>query len=356
VDFFEVTVDVGGQRQTAWKFLMRLMYSGRDFVWIYERCNQVAFLDGHVRAFQHFGGVPRRGVYDRLSSAIKRKVGLRDQLSQRFKELVSHYLFEPCFARPGEGHDKGGVEGRGKSVRLQHLTPIPRGDGLQDIATCLLAEVDASAVTSRDPQGRSVTERFSEEQPQLRTLPGGPFDPRQAEPVAISRQALVRIEGSDYSVPSHWHSLQAMAFIGVAHISLECRGESITVAKQARGKRAIDYRHYLPALATKPQALRQVASQLMGQLGEPYQQLWSLLTEAHGERDAARAMARLLGAIQAHGQQSVSQALQAILDHREVDPGQPPPTVVAVPPALMGYTIESATAASYDSLLLEAQS
>lgn len=60
VDFFELLVDVGGQRQKAWMFLMRLMYSGRDFAWIYPRQDQVCFLDGHVRAFNHFGGVPRR--------------------------------------------------------------------------------------------------------------------------------------------------------------------------------------------------------------------------------------------------------------------------------------------------------
>jgi hypothetical protein len=37
VDFFEVLVDVDGMRRKAWLFLMRLMYSGRDFAWIYER-------------------------------------------------------------------------------------------------------------------------------------------------------------------------------------------------------------------------------------------------------------------------------------------------------------------------------
>ena len=37
VDFFEVLVDVDGTRRKAWLFLMRLMYSGRDFAWIYER-------------------------------------------------------------------------------------------------------------------------------------------------------------------------------------------------------------------------------------------------------------------------------------------------------------------------------
>ena len=37
VDFFEVLVDVDGIRRKAWLFLLRLMYSGRDFAWIYER-------------------------------------------------------------------------------------------------------------------------------------------------------------------------------------------------------------------------------------------------------------------------------------------------------------------------------
>ena len=37
VDFFEVLVDLDGVRRKAWLFLMRLMYSGRDFAWLYER-------------------------------------------------------------------------------------------------------------------------------------------------------------------------------------------------------------------------------------------------------------------------------------------------------------------------------
>ena len=126
VDFFEVTVEVDGVRVKVWKFLMRLMYSGRDFARLYERCDQLSFLNGHVRAFEYFGGVPQRSIYDNLSAAVARVTFPRRQLTDRFKSLVSHYAFEPCFARVGVGHDKGGVEGRGNAVRLQHLTPIPR--------------------------------------------------------------------------------------------------------------------------------------------------------------------------------------------------------------------------------------
>src|SRR6516165_834869 len=70
IDFFEVVVEVGGEWRKAWEFLLRLMYSGREFAWLYERCDQLAFLDGHVRAFTHLGGVVQRGVYDNLKLAV----------------------------------------------------------------------------------------------------------------------------------------------------------------------------------------------------------------------------------------------------------------------------------------------
>lgn len=142
VDFFEVTVDEDGVRRKAWQFLMRLMYSGRDFAWLYDRCDQLSFLDGHVRAFEHFGGVPHRCIYDNLSPAVARVSFPRRQLTQRFTALVSHYLVEPCFARVGEGHDKGGVEGRGNGVRLRHLTPIPTGGSLKELSQQLLGRLD----------------------------------------------------------------------------------------------------------------------------------------------------------------------------------------------------------------------
>jgi hypothetical protein len=36
VDFFEVTVELSGVWVKAWKSLLRLMYSGREFVWLYQ--------------------------------------------------------------------------------------------------------------------------------------------------------------------------------------------------------------------------------------------------------------------------------------------------------------------------------
>jgi transposase len=171
IDFFEVVVEVGGERRKAWEFLLRLMYSGREFAWLYERSDQLAFLDGHVRAFAHLGGVARRCVYDNLTAAVRKIVGARRELTGRFLALVSHYLFEPDFARIGEGHDKGGVESRGKAIRLRHLAPVPRGHQLEEIAQALLADVESAFAERRDAEGHSLTELWSAEQSRLMALP-----------------------------------------------------------------------------------------------------------------------------------------------------------------------------------------
>ena len=70
VDFFEVLVELAGAMVKVWMFVMRLMHSGRDFAWLYTRQDQTSFLDGHVRAFAHFGCVPQRIAYDNLKAAV----------------------------------------------------------------------------------------------------------------------------------------------------------------------------------------------------------------------------------------------------------------------------------------------
>ncbi len=204
VDFFEVLVDLDGTRRKAWLFLMRLMYSGRDFAWIYERQDQISFLDGHVRAFAHFDAVPARIAYDNLRAAVVRiLVGGARTLTPRFAALASHYLLEACFCRPGEGHDKGGVEARGKAVRQQALVPIPVGPTLAAIKATLLAQVDARLDTPREPKGQTIGALFAEEQGQCRPAPT-PFAPEATTLATVTPRALVRLAGAVYSVWTRW--------------------------------------------------------------------------------------------------------------------------------------------------------
>lgn len=361
VDFFEVTVEEGGVARKAWKLLVRLMHSGRDFIHLYDRCDQLSFLDGHVRAFAYFGGVPHRMVYDNLSAAIKRRSGMLRgrELTDAFRALASHYLFEPCFARPGEGHDKGGVESRGKGIRLAHLTPVPRGTDLESIAGSVMTEIEALAQSKPRRDGKTIAELFDADKAALSPLPARPYDVRAPRPVSISHSSTATIDGALYSLPERWARLDGMAYVGVRDIRFVCRGEQILRERAVRKGRAVYYRDYIRELSRKPQAVRQVAPELMAELGQPYNRLWSLLERTHGVQKACRVLAGVLGAIDDHGEQIVTDALSDALAHGRMDllairqrlPVEPLLFEGLVPARLRQVHVEAGRAADFDHLL-----
>ena len=173
----------------------------------------------------------------------------RRRLSERFAALASHYAFEAGFARPGEGHDKGGVEGHGRGIRWQVLTPLPRGDSLEQITEEMQAEVDRLA-----PE--QVWERFAREGPLLRPLPAVAFEPRRMQSVSVNRSAMVRLEGACYSVPERWAGLRIMAWVGVSEVAFQRGAKQVDHPRQRFGGQRVRYRPYLAQLSRKPQALR----------------------------------------------------------------------------------------------------
>jgi transposase len=360
VDFFEVLVDLDGTRRKAWLFLMRLMYSGRDFAWIYERQDQVSFLDGHVRALAHFGGVPARIAYDNLKAAVARiLVGGERALTARFAALASHYLFEPCFCRPRQGHDKGGVEARGKALRQQALVPIPREPTLDAINAALLARLDARLDRTRDVAGQTIGARFLEEQRLFRPAPI-PFAAEATTVATVTPRALVRLEGAVYSVPSRWATLDLIVRVGASTVTIVGKdGTRISHPRKRFGQRSIDYRHYLPELSRKPQAVRQVLPDLLRDLGAPFPAVWDHLHAAHGPRDAARLFAKILGELETRGAADVVPMLEAALATGTplvvARPAALVPAVsrVDVPAPLRELEVSSGSAADYDVWLTE---
>ena len=363
VDFFEVLVDVAGLRRKAWMFLMRLMHSGRDFAWIYDRQDQVSFLDGHVRAFAHFGAVPLRSIYDNLRPAVARVlVGAERKLAARFEALAAHYVFEPCFARPRTGHDKGGVEGRGKGIRWEHLVPIPAGATLAEVSGQLVAKLDARAAEHRDAEGRSIAERFEVELGRMLPLPAHAFRPHAVVLPLVSRRSLVKVEGAVYSVPCEWAGLDVTAHVGAAEVEIVGPTGRVTHPRMRFGQRSICYRHYLRELARKPQALRQVASELVAEMGEPYTTAWRHLVDEQGPKQAARAFAQVLKGLERHGERIAAERITAALAAGEplhLALVQPAREVVVsddcLPSSLQGLDVVSASAADFDVILGGAQ-
>ena len=92
VDFGQAEVTLDGQTTTVALFVMTLPYSDAIFVSAFPRECTEAFLEGHVRAFAFFGGVPRRISYDNSKIAVAQITGSRDRkVTDAFLRLKSHH-------------------------------------------------------------------------------------------------------------------------------------------------------------------------------------------------------------------------------------------------------------------------
>jgi transposase len=359
VDFFEVLVEVAGERRKAHMFVMRLMHSGRDFAWLYPRQDQTCFLDGHVRAFRHFGAVPHRIAYDNLRAAVRAVLAGREgALTTRMLALTVHYLFEASFARPRTGHDKGGVEARGKGIRWQELVPIPSGESLDEISAALLTRLDAGVETRRDPDGRSVADRYVDERAAMLPAPTTDFIAARFAAAVVSRRALVKVDGAVYSVWSTWAGLDVNVYAGVDEITIVGPDDRVVHRRARFGGRVVDYRHYIPELARKPQAVRQVADGLTRDLGAPYDALWRQLVDLHGPKQAARVFAKVLGHVVELGDAEVRRRIESslatdepvLLTLRSVE-SVPQRADATVPAALARIDVEAPCLADFDALL-----
>src|SRR6185503_8214188 len=106
----------------------------------YPAATQQAFFDAHELAFAYFGGVFRTLRYDNLGSAVKRVLrGSRREETARFIAFRSRWHFEASFCTPGEGHEKGGVEGEVGYFRRNHFVPVLAARDLEDLNAMLLA-------------------------------------------------------------------------------------------------------------------------------------------------------------------------------------------------------------------------
>ena len=98
VDYGEAKILLNGQETSVALFVMTLPYSGAIFVQAFPRECTETFLEGHRRAFEFFGGVPKRISYDNLAIAVIEVLkGRERKLTKEFLRLQSHYLFREHF-------------------------------------------------------------------------------------------------------------------------------------------------------------------------------------------------------------------------------------------------------------------
>lgn len=227
VDWYEAYADLGGERVKLHVFSLRSMYSGAAFHRAYWRPTQLAFLEAHQRAFEHFGGLFGTLRYDNLKSAVKQILrGKRREESARFIAFRSHYLFSAEFCTPARGNEKGGVEEEIGRFRRRWWTPVRRYSTLDELNAYLAQGCGEDRQRTIAGRERSVRELFETEQPRLKPLTASAFDLSEQMQLTVDTSGCVRVKTNRYSTPLN-PGTRAEVKLDATHVQVWHQGRSV---------------------------------------------------------------------------------------------------------------------------------
>lgn len=322
VDWGEAQVKLAGVTVTVQLFYLRPCFSGAGFCMAFARCTQQAFLEGHVEAFNWFGGVFGLIRYDNLSSAVKLVLrGRRRQETDRFIALRSHYMFESAFTLAGlqGAHEKGGVEGEVGRFRRRWLVPIPEVADMAELNALILAGCEQDLARTITGRQETVGAALFKEQPLLRPLPAEPFDTTEASLVRVDSKSLITVRQNRYSVPVTLAGRRVLARVGAREITVIHDGNLVARHERLNERFAVSAQldHYLELLARKPGALAGSLAlhqeRQRGQWPGCFDQLWQAITAKTSASEAARQMVDVLMLIRDHGPERVELAVRGVL-------------------------------------------
>ena len=273
--------------------------------------------DAHNKAFAVLGGVPRRGIYDNMKTAVDRVgVGKAREVNVRFAAMVSHYLFEAEFCNPASGWEKGQIEKNVRDSRHRMWHTVPAFETLAALNEWLQARCVAfwSEIGHPEQPDRTVAEVWEDERAHLMPLPR-PFDGFVEHAKRVSPTCLVHVERNRYSVPASYANRPVSVRVYADRLVVAAEGqiiaEHVRVIERSHqaGRTVYDWRHYLSVLQRKPGALRNGAPFL--ELPEGFRRLQAILTKRPG---GDREMVEVLGLVLHHDEQAVLTAVELALE------------------------------------------
>jgi transposase len=363
-DWSEDFAVIGGERTKLQIAHFKLSYSRAFLLRAYPLQTHEMLFDAHVHAFPVLGGVPRRGIYDNMRTAVDRiGRGKARDVNLRFAAMVSHYLYEAEFCNPASGWEKGQIEKNVQDSRHRIWTALPAFPDLVALNDWLEARCLAlwRELPHPSQRGRTIAKVWQEEQPLLMQDPA-PFDGFIEQPKRVTPTCLVHVDRNRYSVPASFANQPVSVRLYAERVVIAAEGQ--VIAEHGRrinrshdgGQTIYDWRHYLSVVQRKPGALRNGAP--FAALPDGFRRLQAILLKRPG---GDREMVEILALVLTYDEQAVLAAVELALEAGAPSKphvlnllarltGETPPAPIAAPPALALKIAPEANVARYDAL------
>jgi transposase len=321
VDYGFAKVNLAGVETDVAVFVMTLPHSGAVYLQVFPRECTETFLEGHVRAFAFFGGVPRRIAYDNAKVQVAKIVGSRErEVTREFSRLKSYHLFEAHFCLVQRPNEKGHVERLVDYSRSNFLVPVPSVTTLAELNATLAEQCRRDQ--ERHVRGKSTTiaTGLVEDRQAFLTLPSRPFEARRVTQTTADSLSLATFDTNEYSVPTKYAYRELTVIATVDEVKIVY--EDQVVARHVRCWDREQYRynplHYLAVLERKPGGFDYARPLKDWHLPECFDVLRRRL-EAD-ERHGTRAFIRILRLLEKHTLPQLTDAVEYALDLDVIDP------------------------------------
>jgi hypothetical protein len=271
-----------------------------------------------VWAFAALGGVPERGIYDNMKTAVdKVRYGKRRKVNARFEVMVSHFMFEANFCNPAAGWEKGQIEKNVRDARYRLWHQAPSFNDLDELNFWLDQRCKAlwQVIPHPEYKDRTIFDVWQDEAVCLMSIPT-PFDGFIEHSKRVSSTCLINFECNRYSVPAAFANRPISLHVYADRLVVVAEEQVIAEHSRSfadkhtgKGKTIYDWRHYLSVVQRKPGALRNGAP--FKELPDSFRQLQKqLLKYPGGDRD----MVDVLALVLQHDEHKVEQAIVNALD------------------------------------------
>ena len=348
-------------------FVMVLSWSRKIYLRFFLNYRMSNFLQGHIEAFEAFGGCPRVCLYDNLKSVVLERKADAIRFHPTILDFAAHYHFEPRPVAPYRGNEKARVE---RAIRyIRHSFFAARDfESLDDLNQQAKQWSEGTASDRPCPEERSISvrEAFLQEQPRLLPLPDDPYPAQERVEVKVGKTPYVRFDLNDYSVP-HTKVRRTLVVLASEKTVRILEGNEVLAEHQRSydKKAQIENHEHIAVLQEQKRQARQHRGMDRLRLAAPNSAELMLRLAERGA-NLGSATTALLRLVDRYGAQAVEDAItevlktgashpnsvRLILERNRKSQGMEPPLPLSLPddPRIQNLTVRAHDLKNYDSL------
>ncbi len=314
-DWSEEGLVIGGIYRRIQVSHLKLCASRAFWLVAYPSQGHEMLFDAHTRSFTALGGIPRRGIYDNMKTAVdKVNKGKGRIVNARFAVMCAHYLFDPDFCNVASGWEKGVVEKNVQDSRRRIWLDAQnqRFGSFAELNVWLGERCRSLWSELRHPEYKefSVAEVLEQERAEMMPMPA-PFDGYVEKLARVSSTCLITAHRNRYSVPCELVGQMVSTRLYPHQISVVV-GDAVVANHDRLTEREhirYDWQHYIPLVERKPGALRNGAP--FADMPAPLKQLrQGLMRHAGGRQDHGAGA----GAVPTAGLDAVLVAVELVIE------------------------------------------